>query len=90
MVCFQTKISILGKFWAALKWKMLIYFRVIWNIFGHLVYIMAIWYILCSLWYIFSDFGITYQEKSGNPVRKWHSEFEKYIHSCEVSVTPYF
>jgi hypothetical protein len=32
MVCFQTKIPILGKFWRALEWKKLVNFMVIWNI----------------------------------------------------------
>jgi hypothetical protein len=31
MVCFQTKNLYLGRFWRALKWKMLVYFMVIWN-----------------------------------------------------------
>jgi hypothetical protein len=51
----------------ALDWKMLINFMDIWNIlqaFGlfndHLVH-------LCSLGTFFSGFGITHQEKSGNP-----------------------
>jgi hypothetical protein len=50
----------------ALDLKMLIYFMAIWNIlrtygifYDHLVH-------LCSFG-IFSGFGITYQEKSGNP-----------------------
>jgi hypothetical protein len=64
MVCFQTKNPSLGKLWRALDWKMFIYFMAIWNFlwrFGifndHFVFI----------WYIFSGFGIMYQEKSGNP-----------------------
>jgi hypothetical protein len=58
MVIFQTKNSNVGKFWRVLQWQML-------------VYIVAICYILCPfgmiLWYIFSQFGMLYQEKSGNP-----------------------
>jgi hypothetical protein len=68
MVCFQTKNHNLGKFLRALDGKMLIYFMAIWNIlrpFGtfcdHLVHFVL-------LWYIFSGFGILYQQKSGNPV----------------------
>jgi hypothetical protein len=45
------------------------------NIFyGHLVYIVSIWYILCSFyifvtfWYIFAHLGMFYQSKSGNTV----------------------
>jgi hypothetical protein len=59
MVCFQTKNPNLGTFWRALKWKMQVYFRVIWNIwpFGN----------VGAIWYIFPRFGILCQEKSGNP-----------------------
>jgi hypothetical protein len=67
MVCFQTKIPYLGKFWRALDWKMFIYFTAIWYIlwrfgifYDHLVHLVFIWY-------FFSGFGVTYQEKSGNP-----------------------
>jgi hypothetical protein len=52
MVSFQTKNPNLGKFWRALDGKMLIYFRVIWNIlrifgifYDHLVHFVFIWYI---------------------------------------------
>jgi hypothetical protein len=52
MVCFQTKSPNLGKFWRVFQWKMLVYFMAIWSIsmpfglfHGHLVYLMAIWYI---------------------------------------------
>jgi hypothetical protein len=31
--------------------------------YGHLVYFMTIWHIL---WYVFSRFGMLYQEQSGN------------------------
>jgi hypothetical protein len=68
MAYFQTKYPNLGKFWRALDRKMLIYFIAIWNIFrtfwkfyGHLEQFLLIWY-------IFSGFGIMYQERSGNPV----------------------
>jgi hypothetical protein len=65
---FRTKNPNLGKFWRALKWKMLVYFKCIWNIGKS-----AIWYIvwpigyLVVFWYIFSRFGILFYEKSGNP-----------------------
>jgi hypothetical protein len=36
---------------------------------GLLLYFMDIWYKFVVIWYIFSRFGILYQEKSGNPVR---------------------
>jgi hypothetical protein len=67
MADFQTKNSNLGKFWRDWQWKMLVYFMTIGSILllfalfcGHLVYFMAIWYIL-------PRFGMLYQEKSGNP-----------------------
>jgi hypothetical protein len=70
MVYFQTKNPNLGKFLRALDWKMLIYFMAIWNIFrtfgifyvfyDHLVHFTFIWY-------IFSGYGFTHHEKSGNP-----------------------
>jgi hypothetical protein len=68
MVCFQTQNPNFGKFLRALDWKMFIYFMAIWNIswrfgifYDHLVHCV-------SVLYIFSRFGIMYQEKSGNPV----------------------
>jgi hypothetical protein len=67
MVDFQTENPKLGKFWRALDWKKFIYVMAIWNIlwilgifYDHLVHFVFIWY-------IFSGFGIMYQEKSGNP-----------------------
>jgi hypothetical protein len=57
----QTKNPNLGKFWRVLQWKMSVYFMVICHILwtvgifhGYLVY--------------FSPFGMSQQEKSGNPV----------------------
>jgi hypothetical protein len=67
MVCFQTKIPNLCKFWRVLLWKILLYFMAIWPILRpleifhcHLIYFVAIW---C----IFPRFGILDLEKSGNP-----------------------
>jgi hypothetical protein len=67
MAYFKTKNPNLGKFWRVLQWKMLVYLLAIWSIlrpFGifcdHLVH-------FAFIWYIFSAFGIMYQEKSGNP-----------------------
>jgi hypothetical protein len=58
MVYFQTKYLNLGKFWRALKWKILVYFIVIWNIlrpigifYDHLV-------LLWLVWIYFPRFGI--------------------------------
>jgi hypothetical protein len=49
------------------EWKRLIYFWAIWNklcpfglFYGHLVYCIGIWY-------SFSNVGMLYQDKSGNP-----------------------
>jgi hypothetical protein len=60
----------LGLYWRAFEWKMLVYFNAIWNIwqpfgkyYGHLVHFVVIWY-------MFSHFGILYQEKSGNRALK--------------------
>jgi hypothetical protein len=68
MVCFQTQNPNLGKFWRALDWNMFMYFIAVLNIlwrfgifYDHLVHFVFILY-------IFSGFGIMYQEKSGNPV----------------------
>jgi hypothetical protein len=41
MVYFQTKYPNLGKHWRALERKMFVH-----TLYGHLEYIMAIWYIL--------------------------------------------
>jgi hypothetical protein len=64
---FQTQNPNLGKYFRALDWKMLIYFMAFGNILrsfvkfhGHLEHFVLIWY-------IFSGFSKTYQEKSGNP-----------------------
>jgi hypothetical protein len=36
--------------------------------YGHVIHFMDIWYIYCVLiWYILPHFGMSYQEKSGNP-----------------------
>jgi hypothetical protein len=43
---FQTKNPNLGKFWKALQWEMLVYVIATWSIYGHLVYFVALWYIL--------------------------------------------
>jgi hypothetical protein len=55
-----------GKFWRVLQWKMLLNFMAIW-------YILLPFGIVCDLfgifyeYFIFSRFGMLYQEKSGNP-----------------------
>jgi hypothetical protein len=40
-------------------------------VYGHLVYFVVIWY-------IFSRFGILYQEKSGNPESQYASNFTSF------------
>jgi hypothetical protein len=61
----QTKNTNFGTFWRALVWKMLVYFRAIWNIlrpfgifYDHLVNFMALWYILRLFGKFFLPFGI--------------------------------
>jgi hypothetical protein len=67
MVCFQTKNTNLGKFRRALDWKMFIYCMSIWNILRTLGILYGDSVHVVFIWYIFSGFGIMYQEKSGNP-----------------------
>jgi hypothetical protein len=68
MAHFQTKNSDLSKFWGVLHRKVLVHILCV-----HLVYFMAIWYILWSFgifkvnWYIFTRLGMLHKEKSGNP-----------------------
>jgi hypothetical protein len=71
MGSFQTKNPNLGKFWRdALDWKMLIYFRAIWNVlqtfgifYDHLVSFVFIWNILrhwgyfMTIGYLLCSFG---------------------------------
>jgi hypothetical protein len=71
---FHTKVPIwVYIFCSALEWKMLVYFMTISNILQHLVYYMAIWYIIwpfgilyghlvyyMAIWYIWCSFGIFY------------------------------
>jgi hypothetical protein len=67
IVSFRTKNPNLGKFWRVLERKNLKYFRAFWNIlwtFGIFYYHLVRF---VFIWYIFSGFGIMYQQKSGNP-----------------------
>jgi hypothetical protein len=66
MACFQTKYTILGKFWRVFRWKMLVYFMANWYILGpsgifyiFLVYFKVIWHILPVL--------VSCSKKSGKP-----------------------
>jgi hypothetical protein len=67
MVCFQTKNIYSGNFWRALRCNMLVYFWTFGLFYGHLIYFVAIRYILCKFGKNFSRFGTLCQEKSGNP-----------------------
>jgi hypothetical protein len=63
IVCFQTKNPNLGKFWKALDCKFMPIWIIFWRFgifYDYLVHFVFIFY-------IFSGFGIMYQEKSGNP-----------------------
>jgi hypothetical protein len=50
---------------------MLIYFRAFWNVLWTFVISYYRLELFVFIWYIFSGFGITYQEKSGNPGLCW-------------------
>jgi hypothetical protein len=68
MVYFQTKNPNLGKFWRVLQWKTLLYFMYIGSIlqpFGIKLYEHLVYFVVIR--YIFTRFGILYQDKSGNP-----------------------
>jgi hypothetical protein len=44
MVYFQTKNPDCGKLWRGLQWKMLVYYKAIWSIFGYIVWSFVIFY----------------------------------------------
>jgi hypothetical protein len=68
MVYFETRNPNLGNFWSALDLKMLAYFIPSGIFYGHLGYCIHGHLVhLMFIWYIFSGFGIMYQDKSGNP-----------------------
>jgi hypothetical protein len=76
MVSFQTKNPHLEKFWRALDWKMLMYFKSICNIlqafgifYDHLICTF------CVRLVHFSGLGIMYQEKSGTPGQRPKESF---------------
>jgi hypothetical protein len=60
---FSNQKTNLAIFWWVLQWKVLVYFMAIWNI----LLPFAIFYVWLQIWFIFSRFGMLYQEKSGNP-----------------------
>jgi hypothetical protein len=69
---------------------MLVYLLAIWsNVrpFGkcsvHLVYVVFIWYLLCSFGILFPVFGMFYKEKSGNPA------FERCIYGRQLLLCRY-
>jgi magnesium-transporting ATPase (P-type) len=46
----------------------MVYYMAIWSILQLFSIFLAIWYITYMVfWYIFSPYGMMYQEKSGNP-----------------------
>jgi hypothetical protein len=51
-------------------------------VYLHFVYFIAVCYILCLFWYIFSSFGILYQENSGNPALKWNALMRQQSHQA--------
>jgi hypothetical protein len=67
MVYIKTKNPTLDKFWWALQGKMLPYFMDTWSFYNHLVYSLAIWYML---W----QFGIFF------PL--WYVSPRKFRHTC--------
>jgi hypothetical protein len=84
MVYFQTKNPNLGKFYLeclAMKDVSKFNTRLVYVFYCHFAYIMAIWYILRSFWYIFPLFGILYQEQSGTSV--WRCQrFQIFCYLC--------
>jgi hypothetical protein len=63
---FHTKKTYVGIVWRALVWEML-YILLLFGVFYVLLeYFLVIWYERFPVWYIFSHFGMLYQEKSGN------------------------
>jgi hypothetical protein len=67
MVCFQTKNPNLGKFCRVLQWKRMEYLLDSWSILRSYVIFYGHFVKFVVIRYIFSRFGILYQEKSGNP-----------------------
>jgi hypothetical protein len=68
MAYFQTKYPNCGIFWEAFEWKILLYFMDIWYFESCLLnctYCRLVYFVF--IWYIFNNFGMLYQEKSGNP-----------------------
>jgi hypothetical protein len=63
MVCFQTKVPILGKFWMVFKWKVLMYFMTLWSVLQPL----GIFWSCGIFWVRPVRFGMLHKEKSGNP-----------------------
>jgi hypothetical protein len=64
MVYFQTKNPDLGKFWKVFQWKMLVFLWPFCLFYGHMVYVMAIWYILWSFGIFFPFWYICRTEKN--------------------------
>jgi hypothetical protein len=60
MAYFQTKNPKLGKLWRVLQYKMLVYFIPFGLLYGHLVYFVAVWYVIWLFAIYFSRFGFLY------------------------------
>jgi hypothetical protein len=70
MVYFHTKNPDFGRFWRALKWKILVYFMTFWNILRPFIIIFAVWCMLfVFIGYIFSRFGVFGPRKIWQPWR---------------------
>jgi hypothetical protein len=67
MVSFRTENPNFGKLLRVLQWKMLVYFMAIWSIFNTIWHILWPFGISSLVLVHFTNFGMLYQEKSGNP-----------------------
>jgi ABC-type uncharacterized transport system permease subunit len=67
MVSFLTQNPSSGILRRTVEWKMLLNIPVIWHILQAFGYILWAFGYVVVIWYIFTRFGILYQEKSGNP-----------------------
>jgi hypothetical protein len=101
-IYLHAKNTNLGIFWRNSELKMLVYFISIWNIYCHLVFCRAIWYILWpfGIFYgrleilqtfgIFSPFWCAVQKKSGNPgfsSSRWTSRVPSFFQSTNTNLS---
>jgi hypothetical protein len=64
-----------GSFWQASERNILTSLWPFGILCGHLLYFIAVWYILDKLLYLFPNFGILYQEKIWQPSMECFCEF---------------